>query len=255
MTTILPLRFSLLGLIERSAAYLQGKGYGAVSIANEIKSVHAQLRKPARLAIDIGGNVGEYAAALRARNPTLEIHVFEPSPTNIEKLADRFRKDTNVYLNPYAVSDVSGSAVLYANQPGSTLGSLTRRRLDHFGIAFDAAESVNTIRFEEYWLERLGRRRMDIVKIDIEGHELAALRGFGSALRETSVVQFEFGGSDIDTRCYFQDFWYFFQDQGFALHRITPLGLQHIRRYRESDEYFGATNYIAVNRDVTAVVT
>jgi hypothetical protein len=86
-----------------------------------------------------------------------------------------------------------------------------------------------------------------MVKIDIEGHELSALRGFGSALDSTRVLQFEFGGTDIDTRTFFQDFWYFFRDRNFDLYRITPLGAQKITRYQESDEYFSITNYIASN--------
>ena len=60
--------------------------------------------------------------------------------------------------------------------------------------------------------------------------------------------QFEFGGTNIDTRTYFRDFWYFFKECGFILYRITPLGAELIRTYRESDEYFMTTNFIAVKR-------
>jgi len=86
------------------------------------------------------------------------------------------------------------------------------------------------------------------VKLDIEGHELAALKGFGRALNVTRALQFEFGGCNIDTRTYFQDFWYFFRDQHFDLYRITPFGAERIRRYKERDEFFKTTNYIAVRR-------
>jgi hypothetical protein len=48
-----------------------------------------------------------------------------------------------------------------------------------------------------------------MVKMDIEGHELTALKGFGAALDVARVLQFEFGGCNIDSRTYFQDFWYF----------------------------------------------
>lgn len=85
------------------------------------------------------------------------------------------------------------------------------------------------------------------MKIDIEGLELAALRGFGAALDATSVLQFEFGGCNIDTRSYFRDFWTLFQRRGFTLYRITPFGLDRIARYRESDEFFSTTNYVARN--------
>jgi FkbM family methyltransferase len=240
--------FKVMKLIEGAAARAQGKGYGATTVQQEVRLLQRLSGTRPRLAVDIGGNVGNYTAAMRKNNPELEIHVFEPAAVNIGKLKARFRNDTLVKLVPLAVSDRSGSARLYADESGSGLGSLTKRRLDHFGIAFDAEETVNTVRFEDYWRTELRGRPLDLVKLDIEGHELAALNGFGKALQVTRALQFEFGGCNIDTRTYFQDFWYFFQEQRFDLYRITPFGAERIRRYKERDEFFKTTNYIAVHQ-------
>jgi FkbM family methyltransferase len=242
-----PSVFNLLSRFERLAAYAQGKGYGAATTEQEVHLLQSLLRTKPKLAIDIGGNIGNYTAELRKRNPSLEIHTFEPSTTNIEKLTTRFNSDCLIKLVPLALSDEARSATLYSNEPGSLMGSLTQRKLEHFNLAFETKETINTIRFEDYWKTSLQCRQLDMVKIDIEGHELNALRGFGSALYSTKVLQFEFGGTDIDTRTFFQDFWYFFRERNFDIYRITPLGAQKITRYRESDEYFAITNYIAAN--------
>ena len=117
-----------------------------------------------------------------------------------------------------------------------------------FNIDFDVREQITTVRFEDYWTEYLNKRPLDLVKIDIEGHELAALRGFGKAIYSTSVVQFEVGGCNIDTKTFFQDFWYYFKDHNFSMHRITPLGLESITSYKEIDECFSTTNYLAINK-------
>ena len=239
--------FKVMKLIEGAAARAQGKGYGATTVQQEVRLLQRLSRARPRLAVDIGGNVGNYTAVLRKNNPKLEIHIFEPSAVNIRKLRARFKNDTLIRLVPLALSDTTGSASLYADEPGSGLGSLTRRRLDHFRIAFTAQETVNTIRFEDYWRTELRGRPLDLVKLDIEGHELAALKGFGKALQVTRALQFEFGGCNIDTRTYFQDFWYFFREQRFDLYRITPFGAERIRRYNERDEFFKTTNYIAVH--------
>jgi hypothetical protein len=127
------------------------------------------------------------------------------------------------------------------------MGSLTKRSLDHLHIHFDVTESVQTIVFEDYWTTVLQKRPIDIVKIDIEGHELSALKGFGAALGAVKVVQFEFGGTDIDTRTFFKDFWLLFAAHGFEIYRITPFGELKISSYRESDECFSISNYVAVN--------
>lgn len=149
---------------------------------------------------------------------------------------------------PVAVSDKSGNAVLFSNEPGSGLASLTQRRLDHFNIPFDTTEEVKTIRFEDYWADHLKSRDLDLVKLDIEGHELSALNGFGKAIKAIKVLQFEFGGCNIDTRTYFQDFWYYFKEHDFDIYRITRYGAEPIQQYRELDEFFSTTNYIAVSR-------
>lgn len=110
-----------------------------------------------------------------------------------------------------------------------------------------AKKLVKTIRFEDYWNKEMNCCEIDVLKLDIEGHEFDALQGCGEALKSTRVVQFEFGGCNIDTRTYFRDFWTLFNDLGFEIYRIAPIGEMQIFRYKERDEIFSTTNYLAVN--------
>ena len=153
-----------------------------------------------------------------------------------------------ISINPQALSDNTEWTYLYSDKPGSGLGSLTKRRLEHFDLEFNHNEKIETIKFEDYWISVLKSRIIDIVKIDVEGHELNVLKGFGQALDSVKVIQFEFGGCNIDTKTYFQDFWYFFSKKNFKLFRITPLGTQCINSYNEIDEFFSTTNFLAVNQ-------
>lgn len=240
--------FGLAAAVEKLACKVQGKGSGSHSIDREIAVLAGLAGRAPRVALDIGGNVGDFTAGLKSRFPALDVHVFEPSSVNIAKLASRFQDGSGVTVVPFAVSDRAGEAPIYSNAPGSGLTSLSLRKLDHLGIPFSQQEVIRTLRIEDYWRDVLGGQRIDLVKIDIEGHELAALSGFGDALAATQAVQFEFGGANIDTRTYFRDFWYLFTEAGFDLYRITPFGPQRLRRYRERDEFFSTTNYVAVRR-------
>jgi FkbM family methyltransferase len=233
--------------LEYKGAWARGKGYVA-PLAEECALLRQTLGRPAKLAIDIGGNIGDYTALWRAQNPALEIHVFEPAAVNIAKLKNRFAHDTKITVVPLALSDRIADVPLFADAPGSGMGSMTKRKLDHFNIPFEHKETIQTTRFEEYWKERLNGRAIDMVKIDVEGHEFEALSGFGEALPATGVIQFEFGGTYIDTRRFFQDMWYLFKDAGFDIYRITPFGLELIKTYQERDECFVYANYIAANR-------
>ena len=67
--------------------------------------------------------------------------------------------------------------------------------------------------------------------------ELSVLEGCYNSIKYIKNIQFEFGGANIDSRTFFQDFWYFFQSKEFELFRITPFGLIEINNYSEQDEF------------------
>jgi hypothetical protein len=128
------------------------------------------------------------------------------------------------------------------------MASLTKRRLDHFGIDLNQTEAV-TVQSLDHWIKNSENPPLpNILKMDVEGHELDVLIGAQKLLKTIDIIQFEFGGCNIDTRTFFQDFWYFLLERNFALFRITPRGVMLVNSYKESDEIFSTTNYIAVRR-------
>lgn len=242
-----------LGLIELFLARLQGKGWGSGTVKKEFAAAASLLKaKSPNLVVDVGANRGGYTECVLQKFPNCEVVAFEPSKTNLQTLRQKFADASKVVIEPKALSDKPGTQILYANSEGSSLASLTKRRLDHFNIDFSFEEEIATIRFEDYWRKDLASQKIDIVKIDIEGHELEALSGMGEALDFTEVIQFEFGGCNIDTRTFFQDFWYFFTPRGFRLYRITPFGPVLIDRYSEIDETFTTTNFLARNTKISS---
>jgi hypothetical protein len=65
---------------------------------------------------------------------------------------------------------------------------------------------------------------VDWMKIDVEGTEMDVLKGGSDVVEMASLIQFEFGGCNIDTRSFFRDYWDFFTARGFALYRLSPRG-------------------------------
>lgn len=243
--------YDLLGYLEKNLAKAQGKGYGSGSIDSEISSIKKLLNgRTPNLCIDIGGNIGEYSAGLHRHFPGAQIVCFEPSNTNIALLNSRFENSSFVRVVPKGVSSTPGSYTLYSDKPGSGLASLTKRNLAHRNNEFTTEETIQTIRFDTFWQTELNSANIDILKMDIEGHELDALESCGDALAATHVVQFEFGGCNVDTRSYFRDFWYYFQERNFSMYRITPFGTEAMKRYRERDECFRTTNFLARNKAI-----
>lgn len=140
---------------------------------------------------------------------------------------------------------------MYYNFPGSGLASLTKRKLDHYGIEFNKFETIAIDSIDNYCSEN-EIEHINLLKIDIEGHELDVFAGANNMFNKKAIdiVTFEFGGCNIDTRSFFQDFWYFFLGCNMKLLRITPSGyLFPIKSYNEIYEQFRTTNFIALKND------
>jgi Methyltransferase FkbM domain len=92
--------------------------------------------------------------------------------------------------------------------------------------------------------------KIDLLKLDIEGAELAALCGSHDSLQGgiVSAIQFEFGSANIYSKTFFRDFWEILSPLGYRLSRILPGGrLLSVPEYSEDLEHFrGVSNYIAV---------
>jgi FkbM family methyltransferase len=227
---------------------LQGKGWGSSTTKQEVFQILKKHPNP-EVVIDVGGNKGDWTAAILEGCKPKAVYVLEPATSNQKILTDRFRDAKNVHIVPYALSDREGTAALYADSDGSGLASLHQRQLDHLNIPHEKIEEISTIRFETL-LERYSVGKINILKLDIEGHEFMVLKAIDEASRnQIDLIQFEFGGCNIDSRTYFQDFWYLLHDH-FVFYRITPLGLTLVPQYRELDEVFTTTNYVCVNRQI-----
>jgi FkbM family methyltransferase len=236
----------MLHKLTRLALYLQGKGYGSASLKSEVKATKRFVK--GGVFVDVGANKGLYSKELLTKysGSITELHLFEPSRELVKSYLNF--SDDRVRVNNFALSDVSGVANLYKVTGSPGLNSLTKRRLEHFEIAMDDIEEIQKTTLDEY-TDANEIHTIDLLKIDVEGHELDVLKGAKENLAGNRIkcIQFEFGGCNIDTRTFFQDFWYLLNSRyRFKIYRITPFGILEVERYSEIDEIFMTTNYIAV---------
>lgn len=237
---------NLMRRLERWIQLSLGKGYFGASIDDEVSRALKLL--PSHLGerlvvIDVGANRGDWSAALRRQQPNAEVFALEPSKTAFDLLERRFSLDERVRCLNIAAAESEGSRELFSDYPGSGLASFSQRRLRHFSIRFEYSEIVQTVSLDDLCHEL--ELSPALVKLDVEGHELRVLAGAVALMLSVDVVQFEFGGCNLDSRYTFQDLFYFFSSHGFALWRLCPKGLVLVDSYSESDETYVHTIYFA----------
>jgi FkbM family methyltransferase len=195
---------------------------------------------------DVGANIGEYSVALaRFFGPEATVHAFEPSRDTHAKLLATIARQANIKAHHCGFSDSVGTLKLFRNPDRHTLASVYQRDLDHYGLRMDDSEEIQLMTVDAF-CEREGIERIHFLKIDIEGHELSALKGAARMMAEGRIdaIQFEFGGANIDSRTYFRDLFTLLKDR-YRIHRIVRNGLRSIDRYSESCEQFNTINYLA----------
>jgi FkbM family methyltransferase len=228
-----------------------GSGGGVLSSGEQtIFYVLKQILRPPYCIFDVGSNKGQFLQLIldNIKVDDFSIHCFEPGHETFKILVASSKEDKRIKLNNIGIGKEKGTAVLYYDSVGSGLASLTKRKLDHFSIDFSKAEKVEINTIDNYCSEN-AIKHIHLLKIDIEGHELDALASARRMFDEKSIdiVTFEFGGCNIDTRTFFQDFWYFFIEINMKIFRITPSGyLYPIESYKEIYEQFRTTNFIAM---------
>lgn len=63
------------------------------------------------------------------------------------------------------------------------------------------------------------------------------------------VIQFEYGGCNLDSRVYLADIWDFFSERGYSIAKLAPNELRRIHAYDQSLETFRYSNYVAYRPD------
>ncbi len=200
---------------------------------------------------DIGANVGNYTQILLDLCQDLnqvEVHLFEPTQSCFQTLLDRYGQDGRVITNRCGVSNGNETKQLYSDRPGSGLASLYPRILDLQGVTLPPSEEVQLVRLDDY-IRKKGIQHIHFMKVDIEGHELAAFEGLGTYLRNDFIdfIQFEYGGANLDSHTTLRDLYNQLSAHGFVMAKVMRRGLE-VRIYKPFMENYQYANYVAFSQ-------
>jgi len=156
-------------------------------------NVIAALLRPGMVFFDVGAHVGQYTlVASGLVGEQGQVHSFEPDPDTFGWLAENVAQNglRNVFINPLAVSDDTSARELFLATAQDVGSNSLSQPLNYSGKKF----TVRCTTLNEYIkAKRIGR--IDVMKMDIEGAEYAALTGASDVLQSnekpTLVIEFE----------------------------------------------------------------
>jgi FkbM family methyltransferase len=137
---------------------------------------------PGSVVVDGGANIGIYSQFLaRCVGPAGMVHSFEPDLENFTRLRTAVAGLPNVRVNRLALSDKTGDSLLYLSQ---------QLNVDHRAYPTQGeprrSVSIRSITLDDYFKSG---ERVNLIKMDIQGYELHALRGAKRVLMDNPEIK------------------------------------------------------------------
>ena len=227
---------------------------GSSILANKIYEPHVTRQIRTLLAdgdvfLDLGANVGYFTMMASAILKTGgKVIAFEPNPQNVQLIYQslHFGRVSNVFLHPYAASDMTG--ILRFVTRGSNGGIVTPH----------AQEQTHVFLVQSVVLDEIlaSEPRIDLIKMDTEAHEPAALRGMVRLIerhRPKIITEFHPWALRINNAEPPEQYLRQIRDLGYRMSIILPSGeLRPTTTSEQVMEYWASLNEETIHLDLLA---
>lgn len=195
---------------------------------------------------DVGANVGDWVAEVLGFSKTATVYCYEAIPSTYAELTANV-KDARAHLFNKALSNEAGELEFNASELSVVSSVYDVHRFDESLAVTRVTVPAATGDAE---CRRLGIDRIDLLKVDTEGHDLTVLRGFAGMLARGAidVIQFEYNIFTLLAREGLFDFYEFLGERYF-LCRLLPNGLE-LMAYERGLDNFSQSNWICIRKDL-----
>ena len=178
---------------------------------------------PEPLVFDVGAHTGESIRWYRDAFPRCTIHAFEPDPDSFAQLQADFGRDDKIVLAQLALAERQGEATLYRNlkSQANSLSPINMASEKHrVGGNRPVGECTVPVTTLDAYCGEHGIDRIDILKIDVQTHELEVIAGAADMLGRHAIgsVQLEVVlGNEYDRSLSFVEVEQAFAPHGYRL--------------------------------------
>ena len=198
------------------------------TLSGELPLVRRLIRRApdGAVVVDVGANVGRFAAFAAQAGRGLVVHALEPNPSAFSALSLATR-ELGVRCHNFGVGREDGKAILYdySEGTGSSHASVYRDVITKIHKRKDSGVSIKLSRLDSFF-EAEGIKEVYILKLDLEGGERDALLSIEEALLNQRIsikhVIVEFNWMNVFSRSFVADMQKILS--GFRVYRILPRG-------------------------------
>lgn len=155
-----------------------------------IADLRVKIDSPEIAIVDVGANRGDTVASFLRQFPGARIWALEPHPRTFEAMASRFAQDERVVPRQLALSSGRGQSVMhsYSNAAINSLSpvAVDGERLIDGPVTPESVVMVDHLSLAEFF-QAEGLDRVDVLKLDTQGHELEILEGQSQLLRSGQI--------------------------------------------------------------------
>lgn len=153
-----------------------------------------QYLPKAPVIVEAGAHIGFDTIEMSKVWPKGTIHAFEPVPDLFNQLASNTERLSNVRVYPLALSNQAGTAKIYVSSGASDGSSSLLPPKDHLlyhrEVLFQEEVEIKVTTLD-LWAEENGISQVDFLWLDMQGHELAALKACPRTLRTVQAIYLE----------------------------------------------------------------
>lgn len=197
--------------------------------------------------VDVGTHHGDILDVLLQQSPSGTHYGFEPLPGFYQSLVIKYQQQKNIVLFDLALSDVNGNSSFNHVTSNPSYSGIKKRNYDRTNETDEKIE-VRTARLDDVLLQQ--NKKIDFIKIDVEGGELDVLKGAAQLIkRDRPVIVFEcgLGGSDVyDTTP--AELFTFFDELGYQVSLLKNYLKEEASLSKTSfeEQYYQKLNYYFV---------
>jgi FkbM family methyltransferase len=135
---------------------------------------------PEAVVLDIGANIGNHSVAIASY--VKQLYCFEVQPQLIALLAENLRlnKIEHAHIFYFGLSNSDKTLPVYIDK----MGNLGRSTLEYSLHSPDFLEEMVELKQGDAVLAENNVKKVDLIKIDIEGHEIMALLGLQKTIQQ-----------------------------------------------------------------------